>query len=439
MMDQVQTKDKAVSQTLAVFQLLLDDYPPRDFVIRLWDGSPWPAEIESPRFTLTLKHPGALRRMFANTASDLSLGEAYIFDDFDMEGDIEAMYPIGDYLYWKSQDWSTFFRLRLAWMVLNLPKKRPPNPNGRQAVALNGRRDSLERNRRAVAYQYDLSNDFFALWLDQRMVYSCAYFATADEDLNTAQERKLDYICRKLRLRPGERLLDIGCGWGGLVIYAAQHYGVDALGITLSRAQAELANERIQQAGLSDRCRIEVRDYREVDEPGGFDKLASIGMFEHVGEAMLPLYCQQAWRLLRPGGVFLNHGIAWCATAPPLKQPTFCDRYVFPDTGVVPINVTLRHAEAAGFEVRDVENLREHYALTLRHWVRNLKAHHDELLQIVDETTFRVYMLFMSGAAYGFAIGRVNLFQALLVKPDQGNSGQPLTRADWYTSSETPR
>ncbi|MFQ5794516.1 MAG: class I SAM-dependent methyltransferase [Candidatus Bipolaricaulia bacterium] len=305
MTTRVQTIDKAASHSLAILQFLLRDYHPRNFTICLWDGSQWPAEIECPDFTLTLKHPGALRRMLQNTTTDLYLGEAYIYDDFDIEGDIEAVFPVADYLM--SLDWRISTRLRLGWKLLHLPNNRPPRSNKRQAATLSGKPHSIERDRQAVTYHYDISNDFYALWLDQCMVYSCAYFATGDEDLDTAQVRKLDYLCRKMRLRPGERLLDIGCGWGGLVMHAAQHYGVDALGITLSRPQVELANERIRQAGLSNYCRVEVSDYRELDEPDGFDKLVSVGMFEHVGETLLPIYFQQAWRLLKPGGAFLNH------------------------------------------------------------------------------------------------------------------------------------
>ena len=427
---QVRQADKTVAHALAFIQGLLADYHPRDFSVRLWDGTQWPAETDPPRFTLVLKHPGALRRMFRDPSTDLYLGEAYVYDDFDIEGEIEAAFPVADYLM--SLDWSLSARLRLGWELLHLPGERERGQDGRQAASLSGHPHSLERDREAVTYHYDVSNDFYALWLDRRMVYSCAYFAHPDDDLDTAQERKLDYICRKLRLRPGERLLDIGCGWGGLVIHAAQHYGVNALGITLSQPQAELAQARIREAGLSQRCRVEVRDYRQVDEPESFDKLVSVGMFEHVGEALLPVYFQQAWRLLRPGGAFLNHGIARRATDPLPKGPTFNDRYVFPDGELVPIHVTLRHAEEAGFEVRDVESLREHYALTLRHWVRRLEAHRQQALQVVDEPTYRVWRLFMSGSAYGFSRGRLNVYQALLVKPDDGDSHLPLTRADWY-------
>ena len=216
-------------------------------------------------------------------------------------------------------------------------------------------------------------------------------------------------------------------------MHAAAHYGVDATGITLSQPQADLASQRIAAAGLADCCRVEVRDYRQMGEPEGYDALVSVGMFEHVGAALLPTYFAQALRLLRSGGVFLNHGIASRATDKPQPGPSFSDTYVFPDGELVPINVTLDAAEEAGFEVRDVESLREHYALTLRHWVRRLETHHDQALQFVDEPTYRVWRLFMSGSAHGFSVGRINVYQTLLVKPDEcGRSNLPLTRADWY-------
>ncbi len=312
----------------------------------------------------------------------------------------------------------------------------PATHSGQRGPArLAGRRHSVERDRQAVTYHYDVSNDFYALWLDRRMVYSSAYFQAAGEDLDTAQARKLDYICRKLRLQPGQRLLDIGCGWGGLVLHAAQHYGVDATGITLSQPQVELANERIAAAGLSGQCRVEARDYRELDEPEGYDVLVSVGMFEHVGAALLPTYFDQSWRLLKPGGVFLNHGIASRANEVLPDGPNFSDAYVFPDGELTPISATLRAAEEAGFEVRDVESLREHYALTLRHWVRRLETQHDAALRFVDEPTYRVWRLFMSSNAHGFRTGALNVYQALLVKPDaHGRSDLPLTRADWYVA-----
>ena len=425
----IATHDRTARTTLALLQDLFGEFHPRNFAIRLWDGTTWNAEVGQPaRFTLVLQHPGALRRMFW-PPSELALGEAYIYDDFDIQGDIVGVYDLA--VHFIDKEWSVVDRLRYAKRLLSLPADGRARI-GRQAAELHGDPHSVERDRLAVRYHYDVSNDFFALWLDERMVYSCAYFASPDDDLDMAQERKLDYICRKLRLRQGERLLDIGCGWGGLVSHAAQGYGVEALGITLSQPQADLANERIRQAGLADRCRVELRDYREIDEPDGYDKLVSVGMFEHVGEALLTEYFERAFRLLRPGGAFLNHAIAVNATLPSPHGPSFGDRYVFPDGELVPISATLRAAERAGFEVRDVESLREHYALTLRNWVQRLESRHDEARRATDEVTYRVWRLFMSGSAYGFETNRLNVYQALLVKPDQGRSGLPLTRADWY-------
>jgi cyclopropane-fatty-acyl-phospholipid synthase len=377
---------------------------------------------------MVLKHPGAMRALF-RSPSELSLGEAYLYDDFDIEGDIGSAFSLADHLVHFHPGLGG--RLRLARQLLALPspeRTRAVRPSER----LHGLRHSKSRDRLAVTYHYDVSNTFYSLWLDSRMVYSCAYFASPGEELDAAQERKLDYICRKLRLRGGERLLDIGCGWGGLVIHAALLHGVDATGITLSRPQAELANERIRQAGVSDRCRVEFRDYRDVGEPGAFDKLVSVGMFEHVGESRLAEYFGRAFRLLRPGGVFLNHGIACNPAFPPVPGPSFADHYVFPDGELVPLGVTLRTAEANGFEVRDVESLREHYVLTLRHWVRRLEARREEACRAAGEKAYRLWRLYMAGAAHKFRTGRNNVYQALLVKPDRGASGLPLTRSDWY-------
>ena len=428
--NQVHVADSAATKAMAIFRLLLHDYHPRDFAISFWDGSQWPAENGSPRFTLMIRHPDALRRMLKASTNDLSLSEAYISGDLDVAGDIEAAMPVANYL--ASRNWPAVTVLRIGKNLLRLPRLDRLRRRNRQGAELSGEPHSIERDRQAVSYHYDVSNDFYALWLDKQMVYSCAYFETDGESLDAAQARKLDYLCRKLRLRPGDRLLDIGCGWGGLIIHAAQKYGVDALGVTVSKNQAALANQRIEEAGLQKHCRVELRDYRTLDQASGFDKIVSVGMFEHVGESQLPFYFQHVWRLLRPGGVFLNHGIANRPIDPVVKGPNFVSRYVFPDGELVPINAALRYAEEAGFEVRDVESLREHYTMTLRHWARRLELHRDQALQEVDEPTYRVWRLFLPGSAYGFAAGLMNIYQTVLLKPDGGRSSLPLTRKDWY-------
>jgi cyclopropane-fatty-acyl-phospholipid synthase len=418
---------KAARTSMSVLRELLQDYHPRNFTVRLWDGTTWDAEAGQPnRFTLVIRHPGAVRTMFL-PGSELGLGQAYVYDDFDIEGNMESVFPMAQYLF--GLRLPLVAKLRIAAKLVTLPTRRA-EAIGRKPAKLSGRVHSVERDRRAVTYHYNTSNDFFALFLDKRMVYSSAYFASANESLDKAQERKLDYICRKLRLKRGDRFLDKGCGWGGLIIHAAKKFGVSALGITLSEPQAELANERIRKEGLQKRCRAEIADYRQIAETESFDKIASVGMVEHVGEEMLPEYFGQAWRLLRPGGVFLNHGIAYRPSR--ARGASFSDAFVFPDGEPVPIHASTKAAELVGFEVRDVESLREHYAMTLRHWVRRLEAHHDEAVRATDEATYRVWRLFMSASAYRFDSGRYNVYQSLLVKPDRGKSGMPLTRGDWY-------
>ena len=426
--------DKLAARCLSLLHDLLGGFHPREFAVRLWDGSVLPPGpgLEA-RFTLVIRGPGGLRALLLSP-TELSLGEAYVYGAIDIEGDLDSVFPLAEYLVRYRPGPGR--RLRRLRQILSLPE------DDRLAVSsrprLSGRLHSVSRDRRAVTFHYDLPGEFYALWLDRRMVYSCGFFGSPDDDLDAAQERKLDYICRKLRLRQGERLLDIGCGWGGLLLHAAARYGVEGVGITLSRPQAEFAADRIREAGLSGRCRVEVRDYREMGDTALFDKIASIGMFEHVGTARLAEYFRLAFRLLRPGGVFLNHGIARNPSYREAGGPFFSDYYVFPDGELLPLSTTLRTAEETGFEVRDVESLREHYELTLRRWAGRLAASAEKARSMVGETTFRIWRLYLAGAAHSFSVGKNNVYQALLSRPDGGRAGLPLSREDWYRTTPGP-
>lgn len=411
---------------------------PRAFNVRLWDGTELAASGKST-FSLKIKHPGALRRMF-KPPIELSLGEAFILNDFDIEGDIFSAFPLIESI--ASRSFSSGEIVSLGFDLLAMPASSPVRPRGRGPIKLRGAVHSRERDRLAIQYHYDVGNDFYSLWLDRNMQYSCGYFPTGTEDLDTAQEHKMEHICRKLRLQPGERLLDIGCGWGGLARYAANNYGVNVLGVTLSKNQKAYADEQIARAGLQVRIAIGLKDYRDLGDES-FDKIVSVGMFEHVGRSHLPEYFAQVYRLLKPGGLFLNHGISRRAGTGEDRQGfvqqrifgrgAFLQCYIFPDAELIPVGDVNVMAESAGFEVRDVENLREHYAITLRNWVNRLAARRAEALKVSDEVTYRTWRLYMSASAYGFESGNVNVNQTLLAKmtPD-GRSNMPFTRADLY-------
>jgi cyclopropane-fatty-acyl-phospholipid synthase len=440
---------KALAAARTVLEDAFGPIASRRFAVRFWEGTV-DEPAEEPRFTIVLETPGALRRMLM-PPSELSLVESYIFGAVDVEGDLEAAATLGDIA--ASRLRSPRAMLRLARHILSLPRDHDAasaqTDDERRPVwrQISGRRHSTRRDRQAVRFHYNVGNPFYSLWLDARMVYSCAYFESGNEDLDRAQESKLDLICRKLRLVPGERLLDIGCGWGGLIMHAARRYGVFALGITLSEPQAELARERIATAGLGDRCRVELRDYRALGSEPPFDKISSVGMVEHVGNAQLDEYFASAHAALRPGGLFLNHGIVSIdASRPePLKSRVaarvwqrgeFIDRYVFPDGELLPAARVVASAERSGFELRDVESLREHYALTLHHWIRRLEAKRGEAIALVGDATYRVWRLYMSASAYGFRVGRIGIIQSLLAKPHRdGRLELPRTRADIYRTA----
>ena len=290
----------------------------------------------------------------------------------------------------------------------------------------------MQRDRDAIRFHYDQPIEFYRTFLDSDLTYSCAYFDTATQSLDEAQRAKADYALRKLRIRPGETLLDIGCGWGALVIRAAKTFGAISLGITLSGAQYEEAKRRIHAMGIADRARVELRDYRGIGELS-FDKIVSVGMFEHVGRSKLRDYFERVFSILKPGGLFLNHGIANQSRRNDGKTTGFMERFVFPDGELISISDALRLAESVGFEVRDVENLREHYTRTLRHWVNNIETRRTDATASAGEQSYRAWRLYMAGSAQGFRSGRLGVFQALLAKPDGGGAvAIPMTRRDLY-------
>ncbi|MBT9332269.1 SAM-dependent methyltransferase [Paracidobacterium acidisoli] len=402
------------------------------FSVRFWDGS-CTEPRHPPPFTLVLHDPSALRVLF-DAPDELTLGECFMRGHIDVEGDLQAAFALAERLM-------TYQPSATQQAILHRLAACLPEENTEMQGHLgegDGALHSRERDRAAIAYHYDVSNEFYRLWLDRSMLYSAGYFERTDDTLEAAQLHKLDYLCRKLRLQPGEKLLDIGCGWGGLILHAASHYGVEACGVTVSVRQAELAQERIEAAGMSSRCAVRICDYRDLEGAERYDKICSIGMFEHVGEPMLGSYFEQAWRMLRPGGVFLNSGIAASAT---YRRPgaSFIDEYVFPDGDLVPLYSALQQAERCGFEVRDVEELREHYALTLDRWVEALERHSDEAKRHTGDMTYRIWRLYMAAAARAFRQGRIHLYHTLLSKPEAGECHLPLTRTDWYEDTVQAR
>ena len=441
---QTRSYDDALSRCRVVLAALFGEPRGRAFDVKFWDGSTDRGSNPRAPFTLVFNRPASLRRMLL-PPNELTIVESYISGDTEIEGSMEAASNLAEMIGDRLR--SPLAVARLVGLVLQLPGTADDDladarfPERAKKL---GPRHTPVRDAAAVTFHYDVGNSFYKLWLDRRMVYSCAYFRSQEDSLDVAQVAKLDLICRKLRLKPGERLLDVGSGWGGLVMHAAEHYGVDATGITLSPNQAAFAKERIAETGLADRCRVAIRDYRTLTASDNFDKIASVGMIEHVGLTHLPVYFESVYRALKPGGLFLNHGIVSLGEARPRvmrerifrkfwRADAFIDTYVFPDGKLTATDDVIAAAEGVGFEVRDVESLREHYAMTLRHWVRSLEEKSDEAIALVGNHTFRVWRLYMSASANAFTKAAINIIQTLLAKPDvQGHSNIPLTRDDLY-------
>ncbi len=434
----------ALEHARAAIALIFGPVPERTFDVRYWDGDVEHGQLATTAFRLGVNRPGALRRMLL-PPSELSLVEAYLSGDIDIDGELELAMGLGDEIGRRLR--SPRLLARVVRHLLALPTSDAPRDpalvvRGDTVVGPAGKPHDPTRDRAAIRFHYDVGNDFYALWLDERMVYSCAYYREATDSLDEAQEAKLDLICRKLRLRPGHRLLDVGCGWGALIMHAARHYGATAVGITLSDAQASLARERIAAADLEDRCRVEIRDYRALPPDWRFDRIASVGMVEHVGLEHLSAYFSALYAALAPGGLLLNHGIVSLNAARPSgvldwienrlwKRDAFIHQYVFPDSQLTAFHAVIAAAESAGLETRDVESLREHYALTLRDWVARLLQHQERAIALTSERIFRVWRLYMTASAYGFTHGRINVVQTLLARPDaDGRVELPMTREE---------
>jgi cyclopropane-fatty-acyl-phospholipid synthase len=404
--------------------------------LRLWNGVTHSFGHGASSFTLILRDPGVLRDLVLKRGP-IPLADAYFRGRIDVEGDLYAALGLKNHFQSLSLSGRERFGLLLDALRLKFAPSSQVAVAGEVAPTTQFTHDhSPESDRAAISHHYDVSNDFYKLFLDERMVYSCAYFHEDTDTLEQAQAQKLDHICRKLRLKPGERLLDIGCGWGALVIWAAKHYGVQAHGITLSKEQLAEATARIAAEGLQDLIKVELRDYRALEGAGVYDKISSVGMFEHVGLANLPTYHATVHRVLKPNGLFLNHGITheeegW----EPSVDTEFINRYVFPDGELDRVSAVQAGMERASFEIQDVENLRQHYAKTLRHWVANLESNHDEAVAHVSEATYRVWRLYMAASALEFESGGTQIYQILASRrPDKRPYGQPvpLTRGDLY-------
>ena len=411
--------------------------------LRCWDGS----EIGPPTapVQLTFTTPRALRRMLW-APNELGFARAYVSGDVLIEGDImaglSAMEKVADPEFGPGVVIDSSTRRALVKAALRLGVAGPPPRPPAEESKLGGLRHSRSRDAKAVAHHYDVGNDFYELVLGPSMTYSCAYYEQEPGPafgLEDAQQAKCDFVANKLGLKPGMRVLDVGCGWGAFVCNAARNYGVEAVGITLSSEQADYARRRADAEGVGDRVEIRIQDYRDVHD-GPFDAIASIGMSEHVGQAMLPTYYKDLFALLRPGGRLLNHAISRRPGSPEgFSRTSFIDRYVFPDGELQPMSVMVEAMEDVGFEVRDVESLREHYAMTLRAWVANLEANWDRAVELASPGRARVWRLYMAGSAFGFEANRLGVNQVLAVRPARrGVSGMPRTRASLLVPSASP-
>jgi cyclopropane-fatty-acyl-phospholipid synthase len=376
--------------------------------LELWNGQQYDFCTGSPN--VTIKVPGASALSYLLNPSLSNLGAAYV------EGKIDVMGNLFD--------------------VINMAHalaQRSMAPEGKFGRIMRNFRHSKEKDAEAIKYHYDVSNDFYSLWLDPNMVYSCAYFENGNESLADAQLKKIDHILTKIQMRPGQRLLDIGCGWGALVIRAAQKYGAHCVGVTLSENQYQLARERVKQAGLSKQVEIRLEDYRDVN--GSFDRITSVGMFEHVGRKNLPMYFAKMRSLLSENGIAMNHGIT--STDPnsgetPYGGGEFIEKYVFPHGELPHIGLVLQTMQEGGLEAMDVENLRHHYARTCTSWAENFEANADTIKQLTEDKRYRIWRVYLAGSAYAFVNDLISLYQVVCVKSGRNAPMLPMSRRYMY-------
>jgi cyclopropane-fatty-acyl-phospholipid synthase len=392
--------------TLPLRRELARVFPERPFAVRFWDGTTVPPTTGAPAPEFAARSPAALAH-FLRAPGELGLGRAYVAGDLVVD-DLDAAFAVFD--SWEPPPVSVADRLRLSAAAV-LAAARGGLPRRPQLeLLLRGERHTLERDAAAIRYHYDAGNEFFALFLDESMTYSCAIFSRGATTLAEAQHCKLDLVAAKLDLKPGQRLLDVGCGWASFAIHAARDYGVQVVGITLSERQAELARERVAAAGLADRVEIRLQDYRKVTD-GPFDAIASIGMVEHVGETRIDEYARALRTLLAPDGVLLNHGIALTDPDYDVTEDVVSDRYVFPDGDPLPLSRITLALERAGFETLHVEGFREDYAETLRHWTLRLDERLPEARRVAGEERTRIWRLYLRAARQGFVSGLTSVYQ----------------------------
>ena len=422
-----------IAETLAglVHRFLGVDLPVR---LRAWDGSV-AGPVDAP--VVVVRSRRALRRLLWDP-NELGLARAYVSGDIDVEGDLKD----GLSRFWRLARQAKLGKPRLSVgdrlhavreaAKLGVLGTRPAPPP--EEARLSGAEHTKVRDRAAIAHHYDLSNEFYRVLLDPNMAYSCGYWTSDDPDytVENAQRDKLDLICRKLDLRPGQRLLDVGCGWGSLILHAATHYGVHATGVTLAAEQRAFVQARIAERGLGDQVEVRLQDYREIPDDG-FDAIGTVEMGEHVGLGNYPTYAAQLLRLLKPAGRLLLQQMSRVAGAP--KAPgggAFIERYVAPDMHMRPVGETIAMLEQAGLEVRDVEAMREHYAWTVDAWARTLEERAEELTALVGAGQLRVWRLYLAGGALAFQENRMGVDQILAVRPTvAGSSGMPRTRRSW--------